>query len=71
MQPEFFDNRTRIVKDGLVKAIGKGDRVSVAAALFSIYGYGEAQKAVEQLRLLSLYLYRANLSYKTGCKGAA
>ncbi len=44
MQPEFFDNRTRIVKDGLVNAIGKGDRVSVAAALFSIYGYGELKK---------------------------
>ena len=44
MKPEFFDNRTRIVKDGLVNAIGKGDRVSVAAALFSIYGYGELKK---------------------------
>ena len=44
MRPEFFDNRTRIVKDGLVNAIGKGDRVSVAAALFSIYGYGELKK---------------------------
>ena len=44
MQPELFDNRTRIVKDGLVNAIGKGDRVSVAAALFSIYGYGELKK---------------------------
>ena len=44
MQPEFFDNRTRIVKDGLVNAIGKGDRVSIAAALFSIYGYGELKK---------------------------
>lgn len=44
MRPEFFDNRTRIVKDGLVNAIGKGDRVSIAAALFSIYGYGELKK---------------------------
>ena len=48
MQPEFFDNRTRIVKDGLVKAIGKGDRVSVAAALFSIYGYEELKKQLNK-----------------------
>ena len=31
MQPDYFDNRARIVKDDLVVQISHGDRLSVAA----------------------------------------
>ena len=41
MQPDFFDNRTKIVKDDLVRTIKKGDKVSVAASVFSMYAYQE------------------------------
>lgn len=43
----FFDNRANIVKDDLVGQIGAGDRVSVAASIFSLYAYQELR---EQLR---------------------
>ena len=41
MTPDFFDNRARIVRDDLVTTIGKGDRLSVAASVFSMYAYRE------------------------------
>ena len=47
MLPDYYDNQNKILKDGLVEHIGRGDRISVAAALFSIYGYRELK---EQLR---------------------
>ncbi len=40
MQPDYFDNRARIVKDDLVAQIGTGDRLSAAAnfeELFKTY----------------------------------
>ena len=37
--PPFFDNRANIVKDDLVATIEAGDRVSVAAGVFSMYVY--------------------------------
>ena len=39
--PPFFDNRANIVKDDLVTTIEAGDRVSVAAEVFSMYAYQE------------------------------
>ena len=38
---ESFDNRSRILRDDLVKRLEAGDRISLAAAYFSIYGYQE------------------------------
>ena len=35
--PPFFDNKASIVKDDLVSTIRSGDRVSVAAEVFSMY----------------------------------
>ncbi|MDD6693132.1 MAG: hypothetical protein PUE38_01995 [Olsenella sp.] len=37
--PPFFDNKASIVKDDLVSTIRFGDRVSVAAEVFSMYAY--------------------------------
>ncbi len=37
--PEMFDNVSRTVKDDLTVTIKKGDKLSVAAACFSIYAY--------------------------------
>lgn len=44
MLPDYYDNQNKILKDGLVEHIGRGDRISVAAALFSIYGYRELKE---------------------------
>ncbi|MEQ2638263.1 helicase-related protein [Paratractidigestivibacter faecalis] len=49
MQPDFFDNRARIVKDDLVANVEHGDRVSVAASIFSMYVYQELKDQLEDL----------------------
>lgn len=49
MQADFFNNTTRIVKDDLVANIEKGDRVSVAASVFSMYAYQELKDQLEGL----------------------
>ena len=56
MQPDFFDNRARIVKDDLVANIADGDRVAIAASVFSMYAYQElaAQlEGIDELRFVS------------------
>ena len=47
MQPDFFDNRARIVKDDLVANIAVGDRVAIAASVFSMYAYQELAEQLE------------------------
>lgn len=47
MQPDFFDNRARIVKDDLVANIANGDRVAIAASVFSMYAYQELAEQLE------------------------
>ena len=37
--PEMLDNVSKTVKDDLSSSIKKGDKLSVAAACFSIYAY--------------------------------
>lgn len=49
MQPDYFDNRARIVKDDLVVQISHGDRLSVAASVFSMYAYRELREQLEGL----------------------
>ncbi len=49
MQTDFFDNRTRILKDELVNTVQVGDRVRVAAAVFSMYAYQELKEQLEGL----------------------
>lgn len=47
MQPDFFDNRACIVKDDLVANIADGDRVAIAASVFSMYAYQELSSQLE------------------------
>ena len=47
--PPFFDNKASIVKDDLVSIIRSGDRVSVAAEVFSMYAYQELKVQLDGL----------------------
>lgn len=47
MQPDFFDNKLKIVKDDLVSVVEGGDRVSVAASVFSMYAYQALRSQLE------------------------
>lgn len=52
---EILDNKTKIVKDDLVKNIKKGDKMSIAASCFSIYAFEELKsqlKNLDQLRFI-------------------
>lgn len=49
MNPGFIDNQTKIVKDELFDVIGKGDRISVASSLFSMYAYRELKEQLENV----------------------
>lgn len=49
MEPAFFDNKTRIVKDDLAARLRKGDRVSMASAYFSIYGFRELERQLRSV----------------------
>ena len=52
---EIFNNTTKVVKDDLQKTIRSGDRISIAAACFSIYAYQELKEQLEnceELRFL-------------------
>lgn len=43
----FIDNKTSLVKDDLVRTIREGDRISIAAASFSMYAYRELREQLE------------------------
>jgi SNF2 family DNA or RNA helicase len=45
--PEMFDNVSKTVKDDLTATIKKGDKLSIAAACFSIYAYQALKKQLE------------------------
>lgn len=45
--PEMFDNVSSTVKDNLTVTIKKGDKLSVAAACFSIYAYQALKKQLD------------------------
>ena len=49
MENAFFDNRTRILKDDLTQVVKSGDRISVAAAVFSMYAFDELRDQLESL----------------------
>lgn len=52
---EIFDNINKFVKDDLAITIGKGSRLSIAAACFSIYAYQvlkDRLDSVEELRFI-------------------
>lgn len=55
MQPDFFDNKAKIVKDDLVRTIESGDKVAIAASVFSMYAYRELKERlseVDELRFI-------------------
>ncbi len=50
-----FDNINRTVGDDLKQVIGKGDKISIASAVFSIYAYQELKKqlgSIESFRFI-------------------
>ena len=49
MEVKVFDNITEIVRDDMVSSIGKGSKVSIAAACFSMYAYKELKKQLESI----------------------
>ena len=49
---KVFDNVTNIVRDDLTETITRGSRVSIAAAVFSIYAYDELKKQLEGVKEL-------------------
>ena len=55
MEPGYFDNRARIVKDDLVASIANGDHVAIASSVFSMYAYqelAEQLEGIEELRFI-------------------
>lgn len=53
--PELIDNVNKTVKDDLTVTIKRGDRLSIAAAYFSIYAYQVLKKqldSIEELRFI-------------------
>ena len=49
MQPDFFDNKTKIVKDDLVALLEAGDKMTVVSSMFSIYAFQELRDQLESL----------------------
>lgn len=47
--PSFFDNKANIVKDDLISTVRSGDRMSVAAEVFSMYAYQELKEQLDGL----------------------
>ena len=45
--PEMLDNVSKTVKDDLTLSINKGDKLSIAAACFSIYAYQALRKQLD------------------------
>ena len=53
--PEMLDNVTKTLKDDLIVSIKKGDKLSIAAACFSIYAYQALKKqldGIDELRFI-------------------
>lgn len=49
MEPTFINNQTSILKDDLVDVVERGDRISVAASVFSMYAFNEIREQLESL----------------------
>ena len=64
MDVKIFDNVTEIVRDDMASTIGKGSKVSIAAACFSMYAYKELRKQLEQVDGMSFYFYFSYIRYR-------
>ena len=49
MDQAFFDNKSNIVRDDIANRLHRGDRVSMASAFFSIYGFRELERQLRGL----------------------
>lgn len=49
MDTALIDNRSHILKDDLAHVVSEGDRISVAASVFSMYAYNELREQLEGL----------------------
>lgn len=49
MEQGYIDNRTKLIKDDLVETLQQGDRISIAASLFSMYAYRELKDKLESI----------------------
>lgn len=49
MDVKIFDNINNIVRDDMISTIDKGNKISIAAACFSIYAYKELKAQLEQI----------------------
>ena len=49
MDSAFIDNRAHILKDDLIQNINEGDKLSVAAFVFSMYAFNELREQLESL----------------------
>jgi hypothetical protein len=45
----LIDNKTSFLKDDLIKTIEKGNKISIAAACFSMYAYNELKKQLQDV----------------------
>lgn len=52
MEAAFIDNRSHVLKDDLVQIVHEGDRISVAASVFSMYAFNELRTQLEELERL-------------------
>lgn len=50
---QFFDNINETVKEDLLLTIHKNNKISVAAASFSIYAYRELKKQLEDIEAIA------------------
>jgi hypothetical protein len=49
---QLFNNVNRILKDDITLNTGKGSKISIAAACFSIYAFAELRKQLESIEEL-------------------
>ena len=54
---QILDNVTKTVKDDLAATVSKGDKLSIAAACFSIYAYQtlKSSDGIDELRFVTLH----------------
>ena len=60
---EMLNYRGKTVKDDLVVSIKQGDKLSIAAACFSIYAYQALKKQLDGIAELR-FIFTSRLSYK-------
>ena len=68
MQPDFFDNKAKIVKDDLVAQIKAGDKIAVASFMFSMYAYQELREQLENVEEFRFIFNSPTFTKQKACK---